>query len=94
MKYTNTSGETFDYNGALLNGSIPNGKGTAIYTNGDKYIGDFQNGLRNGTGIYYWSDGEKFEGEYKDNLRNGFGKYYSADGSLIEQGNYINGELK
>ncbi|MBK7139781.1 MAG: hypothetical protein IPH74_12475 [Bacteroidetes bacterium] len=66
----------------------------AIYTNGDKYDGDFVNGIREGDGIYYWKEGEKYIGKYKNNKRNGYGKYYDANGNIIEQGFYVNGVLQ
>ncbi len=102
FQFTNTHGESYHYSGgstytANENGKyadIPNGKGTATYTNGDKYDGDFVNGLREGFGTYYWADGEKFLGQFKNNKRNGFGKYFDAQGNLIEQGVYVDGNLK
>ncbi len=97
FQFTNTLGESYYYSGWSINRlleDIPNGKGTATYTNGDKYDGDFVNGLREGFGTYYWADGEKFEGKFKNNKRNGFGKYFDAKGNLIEQGEYVDGNLK
>lgn len=103
FNFINSAGESFSYNGVSQSGGIdangnniytPDGKGIAVYSNGDKYEGEFVYGIREGNGKYYWKDGEKFEGTFKNNKRNGFGKYYDAKGSLIEQGNYINGELK
>lgn len=100
-EFTNRLGESFLYTGesiiSIVEGAVnknPNGKGTAVYNNGDRYEGEFINGLREGTGVYYWSDGEKFEGQFINNKRNGYGKYYNANGNLIEQGNYVAGELK
>lgn len=102
FQFTNTLGESYYYSGWSTytvneNGKytdIPNGKGIATYSNGDKYEGEFANGFREGFGTYYWADGEKFEGQFKNNKRNGFGKYFDAQGSLIEQGNYVAGELQ
>ena len=36
-----------------VSGDCQNGFGGIIYPNGDKYIGDFKNGLRDGFGKYY-----------------------------------------
>ncbi|MBL0287328.1 MAG: hypothetical protein IPQ19_07915 [Bacteroidetes bacterium] len=100
FEFTNSLNEKFSYNGEFISGEngsddyIPQGKGIAIYTNGDKYDGDFVNGIREGDGIYYWKEGEKYIGKYKNNKRNGYGKYYDANGNIIEQGFYVNGVLQ
>lgn len=36
------------------------------YQNGDKYEGQWQNGLKNGAGTYIYSDGSKYQGEWKN----------------------------
>lgn len=102
FEYVNSAKEKLSYSGEYIYiGSdvnrdimVPQGKGTAIYSNGDKYDGEFANGLREGNGIYYWKDGEKFVGIFSNNKRNGYGKYFDANGNLIEEGNYVDGELQ
>jgi serine/threonine protein kinase len=100
FEFTNSLNEKFSYNGEFISGEngsddyIPQGKGIAIYTNGEEYEGDFVNGIREGDGIYYWKEGEKYIGKYKNNKRNGYGKYYDANGNIIEQGFYVNGVLQ
>ena len=37
------------------------GKGMITYANGDKYIGDFKNGLKHGTGTYQEASGMQYE---------------------------------
>ena len=99
FEFTNSVNEKFSYNGEFIlddNGSddyIPQGKGTAVYSNGDKYEGDFVNGIREGDGIYYWKEGEKYIGKYKNNERNGYGEFYDISGRVIQKGMYINGEI-
>jgi hypothetical protein len=39
-----------------------NGLGSKIYSNGDKFLGEFKDGLRSGIGEDIWSDGTKFVG--------------------------------
>jgi hypothetical protein len=91
-EFTNSANETFSYKGEKKHDDkTPDGKGTAEYSNGDKYEGEFQYGLRHGIGTYYWKDGERFEGAYKNNSRNGYGIYYDAKGNILEQGYYVNG---
>ena len=63
------------------------------YSNGDKYEGEFKNGIREGYGIYYYSNGDKFEGEFKNEIREGFGVFYFSDGILYE-GEFKNGIIE
>jgi hypothetical protein len=48
-----------------LNGK-QNGNGTFHFQNGDKYSGDFKDGLFSGQGKMTYSNGETYEGEFKD----------------------------
>ena len=44
----------------------PQGVGTLVYPDGNKYVGDFMNGLFHGQGIYtISSDGYSYIGEYR-----------------------------
>ncbi len=43
-----------------------NGNGTFHFQNGDKYSGDFKDGLFSGQGRMIYSNGETYEGEFKD----------------------------
>ena len=36
------------------------GLGITTYTNGERFIGIYKNGIRNGKGIYKYSDGTKY----------------------------------
>lgn len=59
-----------------------NGKGQAIYTNGDVYKGDFVDGVRHGSGDYTYTnkqpDGEgppiAYVGQWEDNEKSGIGQ--------------------
>lgn len=44
-----------------------------MYGNGDKYKGQFVNGLPEGYGEYHWKDGEFYKGDFKQGARNGYG---------------------
>ena len=48
---------------------------------GDKYVGEYKDGLRNGQGTYTAANGNKYVGEYKDGKRNGQGTYTYANGN-------------
>ena len=60
--------------------------GTYNYSNGQRYVGDFDNDQRNGQGTLTWPDGQKYEGEFKYNQRHGQGTLYSATGSVLQMG--------
>ena len=54
---------------------------TEIDKEGNKYIGEFKNGLRNGKGILYYNSKDyykrnRYEGEWKNGLREGKGILY------------------
>ena len=82
-----------------VEGNCNNGKGTYIYADGEKYVGEFKDNNRNGQGTYTYPDGEKYVGEWKDGIENGQGTYkwpdgrkYSGehkDGKANGQGTYI-----
>ena len=42
------------------------GTGKFIWSNGDKYEGDWKNGKKNGQGTIFYQDGSKLEGEFRD----------------------------
>lgn len=52
-----------------------NGYHEETYNNGDKYGGNFVNGIRSGQGLYTWADGTIYEGEFVDGNPSGKGTY-------------------
>ena len=48
---------------------------------GDKYVGEYKDGLMHGQGTYTFANGEKYVGEYKDNKRNGQGIWTDTNGN-------------
>ena len=58
------------YTGQVLHGK-PNGKGKAVYKNGDVYEGEFLKGKRHGQGTYTFTDGEKYTGEWFQDHQHG-----------------------
>jgi hypothetical protein len=64
----------------------PHGKGTMTRINGDKYVGEYKNGLRNGQGTYFHLQdnprkGDVHFGEWKNGRPNGQGTLTYANGS-------------
>ena len=43
------------------------GKGTLLYSNGNKYEGNFIDDLKHGEGIFIWSNNDRYEGDFKNN---------------------------
>ena len=81
-----------DYSGA----PIPHGRGTMTHVNGDKYEGEFKNGMHHGKGTYTWGSGpnkgDRYVGEFKDGNWNGKGTYTFKDGRKLV-GEWKDGEL-
>jgi hypothetical protein len=60
---------------------LPNGHGTQTYTNGDKYVGEFRDGLPNGTGTRTYQNKSKYVGEFKNGILSGQGTLTIATGN-------------
>ncbi len=56
------------------------GYGIYKFNNGEKYEGEYKNGIKNGKGKYTFSNGDIYEGEYKNGLRDGEGDYIYKNG--------------
>jgi hypothetical protein len=63
-----------------IEGNCINGKGTATYSNGDKYVGEWKDSKQNGQGTITSVKGDKYVGEWKDGLFSGKGTATHADG--------------
>lgn len=74
------------YTGNLTMG-VPNGWGTLVMNNGDKFEGQFVSGVRTGAGTYYWSNGDVFQGTFENDARTGFGTFTWNNGDTY-QGNF------
>ena len=75
------------YEGEVNWGSKPNGVGTLIFLNGDKYIGEFDDGRKDGLGTYTWSNHEnmeKYVGEFTNGEFGKKGKIYYKSGQIYE----------
>ena len=69
----------------LFGDEFPNGQGTLIFGKGnwegDKYVGDLNEGIMTGQGTYYYSNGEKYVGEWLSGERFGHGTNTWLDGA-------------
>ena len=70
---------------------VPNGLGIIIYPNGDKYIGEWDDGKKHGEGTETFSGGEFFVGKWFENIGQN-GKYYNNTTNTVS--NIENGKLK
>ena len=53
------------------------GRGTYQWPNGDRYLGEYHEGLRNGMGeMVYSAKKEKYMGQWQDGLYHGQGQYW------------------
>ena len=52
---------------------LPEGKGTFISINGEKYVGEWKGGKRNGKGKYFFTSGNIYEGDFTANAMTGNG---------------------
>ena len=85
--HTNNEGH---YEGQLLF-QKPYGKGAVTLAGGDKYIGEFKDGMYHGIGTYTYVNGAKYAGEWKDDMNHGKGTYTTTTGELLS-GIFANNE--
>ena len=62
------------------------------FKNGDRYIGEFREGLPNGTGVMHYADGKRYEGSWSAGVRHGSGsQQWNPGATMISyNGNWAN----
>eukprot|EP00961_Rhodomonas_salina_P137827 1853952-Rhodomonas_salina.1 len=50
----------------------------------NRYVGEWQNGVRHGTGVFEYADGSRYEGEWAANVKEGTGTFNFPDGSCYK----------
>jgi len=65
-------------------GKALDGKGIVEYKNGNRYEGEFTNGMLHGNGTFYWTNGVTYTGTFQHNQITGSGKYSWPDGSWYD----------
>ena len=80
---------TCTYTGEVNADGVPDGRGTAVFSNGDKCEGSFVNGGITGDDItYQFSDGDKFVGSFQNN------GFYKGRYTTAADGRYFEGTFK
>ncbi len=70
----------------------PHGKGRCFFPNGNRYEGEFFNGVKNGKGTLVFADGNRYEGEFLNDKMNGKGTLVFANGNRYE-GEFLNDKM-
>ena len=66
-------------------GYFDNCYGTYVWDDGDKYVGEWQNGKRD-QGTFTYANGAKEVGAWENGKLNGYAINYYADGSIYQEG--------
>jgi hypothetical protein len=82
----------YTYIGHYWNG-LKHGSGTTLFTNGDKYVGDFRDDWWNGQGKLSYARNGSFAGEFRDGLMHGKGTQFAGNGDVWQEGVWEYGEL-
>ena len=59
-----------------------------MFITGDKYDGEWLDGLRSGSGVYEFNNGDVFQGTWERGMRNGPGVHKFKNGARFE-GRYV-----
>lgn len=59
--------------GTFRDGAPTDGRGTMVFTNGDRYDGEFIDGQRNGCGTFTFANGRQYMGQFKADQFHGLG---------------------
>ena len=62
------------------------GKGTLVYSTGDRYIGDWVAGKKHGEGELQYANGDVFRGDWADDHATGKGVLSYANGNVYDGG--------
>ncbi len=70
--------------------SVPTTISVVSFPNGDRYEGEFRNGLMHGWGVYVSKLGDRYEGTFENDLRNGPGTQTTTSGERFT-GTFVSG---
>ena len=83
------SSRTLKFDNGVYEGELDftgkmHGKGVFKYTNGDRYEGGYNEGVKQGKGVFTWADGNVYEGDYENDLRCGKGINRYTNGNVYD----------
>lgn len=55
-----------------------------VFPNGDRYEGQFREGLFHGWGVFQYANGDRYEGEFRGDLKHGRGMFIGRNGERYE----------
>lgn len=67
-----------------VEGLCSDGTGTRVWSNGDRYSGQWRNGAMDGTGTMTWANGKRYSGSWKKGLFHGWGTLNWPSGEWYE----------
>ena len=67
--------------------------GTYTWDTGEKYVGEWQNGMRVGNGVFTYKNGNKYTGSWQSNVPHGQGSLVATDGKVYV-GQWIDGQYQ
>lgn len=50
--------------------------GVHDFSDGRKYMGNWENNNMHGHGVFLWPDGRKYEGDYVNDKKEGYGEFF------------------
>ena len=75
--------------GGCIEGDCENGIGTFLYPEGEKYVGQWRDGVPHGRGVRFWPNGKVgYEGEIRNGKWHGTGKLYFKNGKTHYEGEF------
>ncbi|GDX52738.1 hypothetical protein LBMAG27_17850 [Bacteroidota bacterium] len=72
-----------------IDGNCDEGTGKYLFTNGDKFNGEWHGGMRSGYGRYDYKNGDWYIGDFKNDLIEGKGVIHLVSGKVIS-GEWLN----
>lgn len=85
-----SSGSAGTYTGESVRG-LRHGRGTFLYTNGDRYEGQWANGQKHGSGTYHYASGARYTGEFQNDKCNGHGNFSNREADDWYEGEFRDG---
>lgn len=79
-----SSGTSDAYEGELNPDGLPEGQGTILYPNGDRYEGQWLNGKKHGQGTMTYANGNVYTGQYENGLKHGKGTFTYTNQDVYE----------